>query len=36
LKDRGIGARLTIHGGSKYRIEESLEVKYLGVSGIDC
>jgi hypothetical protein len=35
LKETDIGPNLSGHGGSKYGIEEFLEVKYLCMGGID-
>ena len=35
MKESGIGPSLAVHWGSKYGIEEFLEVKYLCMGGID-
>ena len=35
MKESGIGPNLAGHWGSKYGIEEFLEVKYLCMGGID-
>jgi hypothetical protein len=35
MKESGIGPNLMVHWGSKYDIEEFLDVKYLCMGGID-